>query len=208
MLDQISTGSSARHGRRRFLITETSLSTLQPARAGPECTHQPPRTEAKQATTAVFHRFVTVSRLNSRLLWRSVPSSTAACRKESLCTARQGLRCSSYGTALVSATPATADVLADWNVCSRPIIAAGRATVQFTAGPSTGLDLAVVHLAMHDAIQAYDQRFEPYAGAINPGGGSAIAAAARAAHTVLVTKFPPRSSPRCWPPSMRATRPP
>ena len=43
---------------------------------------------------------------------------------------------------------------------------------------------------MHDAIQAYDQRFEPYAGAIAAGGGSPIAAAARAAHTVLFTKFP------------------
>ena len=65
-------------------------------------------------------------------------------------------------TALVSATPATADVLNEWNVCSPLIITAGRATVEFTAGPSTGLDLAVVHLAMHDAVQAYDQRFEPY----------------------------------------------
>ena len=43
---------------------------------------------------------------------------------------------------------------------------------------------------MHDAIQAYDQRYEPYAGAIAAGEGSAIAAAARAAHTVLLTKFP------------------
>ncbi len=80
--------------------------------------------------------------------------------------------------------------VAQWNICSQPIITAGRASVQFGAGPSTGLDVAVVHLAMHDAIQAYDQRFEPYAGAITAGGGSPIAAAARAAHTVLLTKFP------------------
>ena len=93
-------------------------------------------------------------------------------------------------TTLAIATPAAADVVADWNVCAPGIIATGRATIQFGAGPGTQLDLATVHLAMHDAIQAYDQRYEPYAGAINAGGGSAIAAAARAAHTVLVTMFP------------------
>ena len=88
------------------------------------------------------------------------------------------------------ATPATADVVADWNVCAPAIIATGRATIQFGAGPATQLDLATVHLAMHDAIQAYDQRYEAYAGAIAAAEGSAIAAAARAAHTVLLTKFP------------------
>ena len=94
------------------------------------------------------------------------------------------------GTTLALSTPAAADVVADWNVCSPPIIATGRSTVQFGAGPSTQLDLAVVHLAMHDAVQAYDQRFEPYAGAIATSGGSAVAAAARAAHAVLLAKFP------------------
>ena len=97
-------------------------------------------------------------------------------------------------TALAIASPAAADVLSEWNVCSQTIIAAGRATVQFGAGPSGQLDLAVVHLAMHDAIQAYDQRFETFAGAIAAGGGSPIAAAARAAHTVLLTKFPGQQS--------------
>jgi hypothetical protein len=93
-------------------------------------------------------------------------------------------------TTLALATPAAADVIAQWNMCAPPIIATGRATVQFGAGPSTQLDLAVVHLAMHDAVQAYDHRFEPYAGAIASGGGSAVAAAARAAHAVLLAKFP------------------
>ena len=89
-------------------------------------------------------------------------------------------------TTLALSTPAAADVIADWNVCAPGIIATGRSTVQFGAGPSTQLDLAVVHLAMHDAVQAYDQRFEPYAGAIATGGGSAVAAAARAAHAVVL----------------------
>lgn len=93
-------------------------------------------------------------------------------------------------TTLFIATPAAADVVSSWSVCAPAIIGAGRATIQFGAGPATQLDLATVHLAMHDAIQAYDQRYEPYAGAIAAGGGSAIAAAARAAHTLLFTKFP------------------
>src|SRR5262245_6381545 len=91
---------------------------------------------------------------------------------------------------LVGAVPAGADVIADWNVCSQPIIAAGRSTIQFTAGPSGQLDLALVHLAMHDAIQAYDHRFDSYAGAITGGPGSAAAAAARAAHRFLSARFP------------------
>lgn len=93
-------------------------------------------------------------------------------------------------TALASATPAAADVLSEWNICAPGIIATGRSTVTFGAGPSTQLDLAVVHLAMHDAIQAYDGRFEPFAGAIAAGGGSPIAAAAQAARAVLLSKFP------------------
>ena len=98
------------------------------------------------------------------------------------------------GAALTVATPAAADVLDVWNVCAQSIITAGRATVQFGAGPSTQLDLAVVHLAMHDAIQAYEGRFEPFAGAIAASGGSPSAAAARAARTVLLTKFPSQQS--------------
>ena len=72
-------------------------------------------------------------------------------------------------TSLTLATPAAAEVVADWNVCAPPIIAAGRGTIQFGAGPGTQLDLAVVHLAMHDAIQAYDRRYAPYAGPIAGG---------------------------------------
>ena len=91
---------------------------------------------------------------------------------------------------LVGVVPAGADVLADWNVCSQPIIATGRSTIQFGAGPSAQLDLALMHLAMHDAVQAYDHRFESYAGAIEGGLGSADAAAARAAQVFLTARFP------------------
>src|SRR5215510_12838922 len=93
-------------------------------------------------------------------------------------------------TILAIASPAAADVIADWNICAQPLIATGRATILYGAGPSTQLDLAMMHLAMHDAIQAYDHRYESYAGAITGGNGSAAAAAARAAHTLLSNRIP------------------
>src|SRR5687767_14244689 len=91
---------------------------------------------------------------------------------------------------LAIATPAAADVLADWNVCAPGIIAAGRASIPFGAGPGTQLDLATVHLAMHDAIQAYDRRYGQYGAAVTATQGSAVAAAAKAAQSLLFTKFP------------------
>ena len=51
----------------------------------------------------------------------------------------------------------------------------------------------MVHVAMHDAIQAFDGRFEPYCGAIPNAVGSPIASAATAAHDVLVSLFPSQS---------------
>lgn len=94
---------------------------------------------------------------------------------------------------VVGVVPAGADVLAVWNSCAQPIIATGRSTIQFGAGPSGQLDLALMHLAMHDAVQAFDHRFESYAGAINGGvgaAGSAAAAAAKAAQVFLSARFP------------------
>jgi hypothetical protein len=43
---------------------------------------------------------------------------------------------------------------------------------------------------MHDAAQAYDQRFESYAGVIPGASGSSIVAVAKAAHDVLANRFP------------------
>ena len=44
----------------------------------------------------------------------------------------------------------------------------------------------MVHAAIHDAIEAYDGRFEPYVVAIPNASGSAVAAAVSAAHEMLV----------------------
>ena len=47
----------------------------------------------------------------------------------------------------------------------------------------------MVHVAMHDAIQAIEQRYEPYGLPIAGATGSPIAAAATAAHDVLANPF-------------------
>jgi hypothetical protein len=86
---------------------------------------------------------------------------------------------------LISAGPASADVVVDWNGFTMQAIAAG-----VRPGPSSVFDLAMVHAAMHDAVQAFQGRFEPYCAAIPDASGSPIVAAATAAHDVLVGLFP------------------
>src|SRR5215470_19355401 len=81
-----------------------------------------------------------------------------------------------------------ADVVSDWNAI------AAQTAIPVRPGPSAILDLAMVQAAMHDAIQAYQGRFESYSGPIPNATGSAIAAAARAAHDVLVARVPSQSA--------------
>ena len=84
--------------------------------------------------------------------------------------------------------PARADVVTDWNdYASQTALVLA---VPPRPGPSAILDFAMVNAAMHDAIQAYDRRFEPYAVSIPNATGSPIAAAASAAQAVLVARFP------------------
>ena len=85
---------------------------------------------------------------------------------------------------LVCATSASADVVTDWNV--KAVFYAATPP----RGPAVIVDLAIVHAAIHDAIQAYDKRFEPYAVTLNATTGSLVAAAARAARDVLVARLP------------------
>src|SRR5215831_9223262 len=91
--------------------------------------------------------------------------------------------------ALTLTTSARADAVVDWNIITGQ-------TIPFASRPggSPGLDLAMVHAAIHDAVQAYDGRFEPYAVAITGASGSPVAAVARAAHDVLVARFPAQTA--------------
>jgi len=94
--------------------------------------------------------------------------------------------------AIVSSNTARADAVVDWNaIASEAILtaaAAGRAT------PATSLDFALVHIAIHDAVQAIDKRFQPYHSRIPGATGSPAAATAKAAHDVLRNLFPTQST--------------
>ncbi len=83
---------------------------------------------------------------------------------------------------------AHADAVTDWNA-----ITAQAYATSLTAGrPGTVgvIDFAMVHAAVHDAVQAIDKRFKPYHVTIPGASGSPVAAAAKAAHAVLLNLFP------------------
>jgi hypothetical protein len=85
------------------------------------------------------------------------------------------------------ATPARADVVTYWNdVAEQALLLATPAR----PGPTALLDYATVHVAIHDAIQAIQGRFELYTGEIANGSGSPIAAASTAARDVLISRLP------------------
>lgn len=88
-------------------------------------------------------------------------------------------------TALLAA-PAGADTILDWNeVALARVVAAGELP------PEAARAMAMVHVAMFDAVAAVDHRFEPYAYRGDaPGGASAEVAAAAAAHAILVDLYP------------------
>src|SRR5262245_25997305 len=90
---------------------------------------------------------------------------------------------------LTTVNPARADAVVDWNIIASQAVAAGA-----RAGGSAGLDFAMVHAAIHDAVQAYHGRFQPYAVTITGASGSPVAATAKAAHDVLVSRFPAQAA--------------
>jgi hypothetical protein len=98
---------------------------------------------------------------------------------------------------LVWASSARADVVSDWNAqivlysnvgnaALAPPIPVGR------PGPPGLLDIALAHLAIHDAVQAIEGDFQPYhySDAAKFGAGSSAAAVAAAAHRSLVLLYP------------------
>ena len=88
---------------------------------------------------------------------------------------------------ILGGTTAQADVISDWNLQTGQRVAG---SVPARRGPSAVLDFAVVHLAMHDAVQAFERRYQPYCVAVPNATGSPVAAASKAARDVLVGLFP------------------
>jgi hypothetical protein len=93
---------------------------------------------------------------------------------------------------------ATVDPVIFWNGVAATALAAAispappgtPAPIPAPRPPQVGaLDLAMVHVAIHDAVQAYEQRFEQYAGNFVEVAGSPQAAVAAAAHDVLMNLY-------------------
>jgi hypothetical protein len=86
------------------------------------------------------------------------------------------------------AAPARADAVTVWNAIASQAIAT--ATAAGRPGPTTFLDFAMVQVAVYDAVQAIEGRYKPYHVVIPGASGSPAAAAAKAAHDVLLKLFP------------------
>lgn len=92
--------------------------------------------------------------------------------------------------AVAFANTARADVVTDWNVIATANApAAGKNAIQQSR------IYAMTHAAIHDALNAIDRRYKPYALNMhgNPGASPAAAVAA-AAHDVLLNELPTRQS--------------
>ena len=85
-----------------------------------------------------------------------------------------------------SATEGNAAI--DWNEITVAAVNVGR------PGPVSSLDIALVQVAVHDAVQAIEKRFEPYHVEVKGAKGSRSAAVAAAAHDVLVGLYPAQAA--------------
>ena len=91
---------------------------------------------------------------------------------------------------LSPARSATIDPVVYWNGVAEAAFA--RAVAAGRPGQIGTLDFVMVHIAVHDAVQAFEKRFQPYhmPGIPRPSSGSPAAAVAKAAHDVLVNLYP------------------
>ncbi len=89
--------------------------------------------------------------------------------------------------------PASADAVVDWNEITVQAATVGR------PGPIAIVDIALVQVAVHDAVQALDRQYEPYHAEIDTGPGARSrgrrsAAIAAAAHDVLIGMYPAQAA--------------
>lgn len=98
--------------------------------------------------------------------------------------------------ALAMSSVVRADAVTDWNAIAQQIIANAPCPAAPCANPpvhpgATGtLDSAMVQAAVYDAVESITGRFRPYAVHVPGASGSTAAAVAKAAHDVLVNRFP------------------
>ena len=85
----------------------------------------------------------------------------------------------------------------DWNAIAVTTALSGNPVISpaSTTSGGTSIYLAYVHLAVFDAVNAIDRRFQPYGPEISaPEGASVDAAAIAAAYTTLVYYFPDQAA--------------
>src|SRR5262245_18389359 len=93
---------------------------------------------------------------------------------------------------LSRAAPSSADPVLDWNAIATQAIA--NAIAAGRPGQVVTFDYAIMHLAIFDAVEAYDKRFHPYHVVVSNATGSPAAAVAKAAHDTLVALFPTQAA--------------
>jgi hypothetical protein len=87
------------------------------------------------------------------------------------------------------ASLAHADAVVEWNKIAIDTIRAGGHPSQVQT-----VEFAIVHVAVHDAVQAFDGRYAPYYAVISGATGSSVAAVAKAAHDILLGLFPAQAA--------------
>lgn len=104
-------------------------------------------------------------------------------------TLRWGLASTVLAFTLVTHAQA-ADPVAAWNQISENAVKlAGHPP------PVAALDFAIVHLAIYDAVESIDGRYEAYYSRVPGATGSLSAAAAKAGHDTLIGLFPGQMGP-------------
>lgn len=89
-------------------------------------------------------------------------------------------------TLLLDASLSAQNVVLQWNAIASTTIVTNAKEGQ----ASSGVWFAYVHLAVFDAVNAFDHRFQPYLFSTNPpAGANKDAAAVAAAHWILVNYF-------------------
>ena len=101
-------------------------------------------------------------------------------------TIARGIAAANVCVVLAMASPANADVVTDWN---QTAIAAMK--VANVVGNPWTRNMAMMHVAMSDAVNSVQKKYAIYAPGVGPvPGASAEAAAAAAAHAVLLKQLP------------------
>jgi hypothetical protein len=78
------------------------------------------------------------------------------------------------------------DAIADWNAIAEKAIKLAKHPL-----PVTSVEFAMVQIAIYDAVESIERRYQPYHALVPNAAGSMIAAAAKAGHDVLIGLFGP-----------------